>query len=171
MAIWVWALGKKIIGPRYSSGSEYEPFRDYAVTEWTISVTMIEQRDLTTFNSVTALPAVTSPGIAANTVLNRSEILTMHSFAPGMRVVIRGEDWLIRRVDPSADGGYLLRCHGLPKLVNGKEALFLTALEGSIEIQDSKATNLVPDTTDKHAAALSGKPVWMLITTMKDWCS
>jgi superfamily II DNA or RNA helicase len=71
-----------------------------------------------------------------------------------MRVVIRGEEWLIRRVDPSADSGYLLRCDGLSELVNGKEALFLTALEGPIEIQDPKATNLVPDTSDKYAAAL-----------------
>jgi superfamily II DNA or RNA helicase len=71
-----------------------------------------------------------------------------------MRVVIRGEEWLIRRVDPSADSGYLLRCDGLSELVNGKEALFLTALEGPIEIQDPKATSLVPDTSDRYAAAL-----------------
>jgi hypothetical protein len=87
-----------------------------------------------------------------------------------MRVVIRGEEWLIRRVDPSADDGYLLRCDGLSELVNGKEALFLTALEGPIEIQDPKATSLVPDTSDKNAATLSGKPVWTLISPMKHWC-
>ena len=29
----------------------------------------------------------------------------MLSFAPGARVVIRDEEWLVRRVDPSTDGG------------------------------------------------------------------
>lgn len=31
----------------------------------------------------------------------------MYAFAPGARVVIRDEEWLIRRVDPSTDGGWL----------------------------------------------------------------
>lgn len=103
-----------------------------------------------------ALPGGQVPplGIAAKIVLKRPEILTMHLYAPGMRVVIRSEEWLIRRVDPSADGGYLLRCDGLSELVSGKEALFLTALEGPIEIQNPEATALVADTSDKYAAAL-----------------
>ena len=37
--------------------------------------------------------------------------------APGMRVVIRDEEWLVRRVDPSADGGHLLSCDGISELV------------------------------------------------------
>lgn len=78
----------------------------------------------------------------------------MQPFAPGMRVVIRNEEWLIRRVDPSTDDGYLLRCDGLSELVNGKEALFLSALEGPIEIQAPEATKLVQDNSDKYAAAL-----------------
>ena len=78
----------------------------------------------------------------------------MQPFAPGMRVVIRNEEWLIRRIDPSTDHGYLLRCDGLSELVNGKEALFLSALEGPIEIQAPEATKLVQDNSDKYAAAL-----------------
>jgi superfamily II DNA or RNA helicase len=78
----------------------------------------------------------------------------MQPFAPGMRVVIRNEEWLIRRVDPSTDDGYLLRCDGLSELVSGKEALFLSALEGPIEIQAPEATSLVQDSSDKYASAL-----------------
>jgi len=37
-------------------------------------------------------------------------------FAPGSRVVIRDEEWLIRRVDPSTDGGWLLTCDGVSEL-------------------------------------------------------
>ena len=56
--------------------------------------------------------------------------------APGMRVVIRDEEWLIRRADPAKDGGYLLSCDGISELVRGQESLFLTELEDAIEILD-----------------------------------
>ena len=75
-------------------------------------------------------------------------------FAPGMRVVIRDEEWLVRRVDPSADGGDLLSCDGVSELVRGQEALFLTKLEEKIEILDPAQTALIPDTSDKYSAAL-----------------
>src|SRR5574343_101826 len=80
--------------------------------------------------------------------------MMIHPLAPGMRVVIRDEEWLIRRVDPSADGGDLLSCDGISALVRGQEALFLTALEDQIEILDPAQTQLVPDTSDKYSAAL-----------------
>ena len=50
-------------------------------------------------------------------------------YAPGSRVVIRDEEWLIRRVDPAADGGWLLTCDGVSELVRGQSPLFLTELE------------------------------------------
>jgi DNA-directed RNA polymerase beta subunit len=59
----------------------------------------------------------------------------MTQLAPGARALIRDEEWLIRRVDPSADGGWLLTCDGISDLVRGQSALFLTALEDDIEIQ------------------------------------
>lgn len=77
-----------------------------------------------------------------------------HHLAPGMRVVIRDEEWLVRRVDPSADGGHLLSCDGISELVRGQEALFLTELEEAIEILDPAQTALTPDTSDKYSAAL-----------------
>jgi hypothetical protein len=33
----------------------------------------------------------------------------MIPYAPGARVVIRDEEWLLRRVDPSSDGGCAFR--------------------------------------------------------------
>jgi hypothetical protein len=47
----------------------------------------------------------------------------MLSYAPGSRVVIRDEEWLIRRVDPSSDGGHLLSCDGVSELVRGGAGL------------------------------------------------
>ena len=76
------------------------------------------------------------------------------SLAPGARAVIRDEEWLIRRVDPSTDGGSLLTCNGISDLVRGQSALFLTALEGSIEILDPATTQLVGDDSPTYNATL-----------------
>lgn len=71
----------------------------------------------------------------------------MISFAPGARVVVRDEEWLVRRVDPSSDGGHLLNCDGVSDLVRGRSALFLTKLEGEpqITVLDPAKTELVAD--------------------------
>ncbi len=74
--------------------------------------------------------------------------------APGSRAVIRDEEWLIRRIDPATDGGWLLSCDGLSDLVRGQSALFLTALEADIEVLDPAATQLVPDTSPTYNASL-----------------
>jgi len=68
-------------------------------------------------------------------------------YSPGARVVIRDEEWLVRKVDPSSDCGHLLHCDGVSDLVRGRSALFLTALEGDQQIQvlDPAKTELVVD--------------------------
>ena len=78
----------------------------------------------------------------------------MTLFAPGARAVIRDEEWLIRRVDPSADGGWLLTCDGISDLVRSQSALFLTALEDAIEVLDPAKTELVADTSPTYNATL-----------------
>lgn len=78
----------------------------------------------------------------------------MLSIAPGSRAEIRDEEWLIRRVDSSADGGWLLTCDGISDLVRGQSALFLTELEDSIEILDPAKTELVPDTSPTYNATM-----------------
>lgn len=74
--------------------------------------------------------------------------------APGARAVIRDEEWLIRRVDPSADGGWLLTCDGISELVRSQSALFLTALEDKIEVLDPATTALIPDDSPTYNATL-----------------
>jgi SNF2 family DNA or RNA helicase len=75
-------------------------------------------------------------------------------YAPGSRVVIRDEEWLIRRVDPAADGGWLLNCDGVSELVQGQSPLFLTELEEDIEVLDPAKTELVPDDSPTYNAAI-----------------
>ena len=71
----------------------------------------------------------------------------MLPYAPGARVVIRDEEWLVRRVDPSSDGGYLLSCDGVSELVRGRASQFLTVLEDEIVVLDPAVTELVADTS------------------------
>ena len=80
----------------------------------------------------------------------------MIPFAPGARVLIRDEEWLVRRVDPSTDGGYALCCDGISELVRGRSAFFLTQLEGldSIRVLDPARTELVPDTSSCFHSSL-----------------
>lgn len=69
-------------------------------------------------------------------------------YAPGARVIIRDCEWIIRRADPSDDGGYILTVDGLSELVNGKGARFLTKLEeaeNTIRVLDPAETRFEQD--------------------------
>lgn len=83
------------------------------------------------------------------------------NYAPGMRIVVRDAEWIVRRADPSADGGYLIECEGLSELVRGKEGRFLTSIENdqaigakAIEILDPKTTKLVEDRSSNYRGTL-----------------
>jgi superfamily II DNA or RNA helicase len=73
--------------------------------------------------------------------------------APGARVQIRDEEWLVRTNDPCDVGGRQLTCIGVSELVRNREAIFLTALE-RVEVLDPAETELVPDTSSQFAASL-----------------
>jgi superfamily II DNA or RNA helicase len=81
-------------------------------------------------------------------------MVTQTPIAPGARIVVRDEEWLVRRVDPASDGGRLLTCDGVSDLVRGQSALFLTVLEGPIEVLDPAETQLVADPSPLFNAAL-----------------
>ena len=71
-------------------------------------------------------------------------------YAPGARVVIRDCEWIVRRADPSDDGGYVLTVDGLSELVSGKSARFLTRLEeeaDAIRVLDPAETCFEQDLT------------------------
>ena len=74
--------------------------------------------------------------------------------APGARVLIRDEEWLIRRVDPASDGGELLVCDGVSDLVRGRSAQFLTRLEDRVDVLDPAQTRLVADDSSHFNASM-----------------
>ncbi len=69
----------------------------------------------------------------------------MENVAPGARVEIRDAEWVVRRVDISSDNGQQITCDGVSELVRGKEAVFLTKLEGDLHVLDPAKTKLVQD--------------------------
>jgi len=73
-------------------------------------------------------------------------------YIPGMRVEIRDAEWRLKRVDRSADGGYLLECVGQSELVRGRSAQFLTRIEQNIRVLDPARTRLVDDLSDGYLA-------------------
>jgi SNF2 family DNA or RNA helicase len=74
--------------------------------------------------------------------------------APGMRIELRNEEWLVRRVDATQSGEQQLTCIGLSELVRDKEALFLTELDNNkafgtrINVLKPEDTEFVADTSD-----------------------
>ena len=74
--------------------------------------------------------------------------------APGMRVVIRDAEWIIRTVDRASDGGQLLSCDGVSEIVKGKNCQFLTRLEDDIQLLDPAQTRLVEDDSPGYADSL-----------------
>jgi superfamily II DNA or RNA helicase len=74
--------------------------------------------------------------------------------APGARVTIRDEDWIIRRLDLCDDGGHALTCDGLSELVRGASTIFLERLEDDLQIHDPARTELFQDDSDYFTESL-----------------
>ena len=65
-------------------------------------------------------------------------------YAPGMRVVIRDEEWMIKKIENNNLGNKALYCVGVSPLVKDREQIFLSDLE-TVEIVDPAKVKLVPD--------------------------
>lgn len=81
-------------------------------------------------------------------------IPTPQRLAPGARVTIRDEDWIVRRIDHSDDGGQALTCDGLSELVRGTTAIFLDRLEDAVQVHDPARTELFQDPSDYFGDSL-----------------
>ncbi len=75
------------------------------------------------------------------------------TLAPGARIVVRDAEWIVRSVNRSSDGGQALSVVGISEIVRDKEAIFLTALEKSIDVLDPAFTKLVHDASSGCAAS------------------
>jgi hypothetical protein len=68
----------------------------------------------------------------------------MIEFSPGMRVIIRDEEWMVKKVETNSLDRKTIYCVGISKLVKDYQAVFLTDLE-TIEPVDPAKVNLVID--------------------------
>ncbi|MBR3379632.1 MAG: DEAD/DEAH box helicase, partial [Bacillus sp. (in: Bacteria)] len=68
----------------------------------------------------------------------------MAEFAPGMRIIIRDEEWVLKKISTNNMGNQVLHCVGVSPLVKDKEAIFLSDLE-EVMIVDPAEVKLVPD--------------------------
>lgn len=69
----------------------------------------------------------------------------MVSYAPGMRILVRDEEWMIKKVELNSFGGTTLDVVGVSPLVKDRQAMFLADLEDDTEVVDPARTTLVPD--------------------------
>ena len=75
----------------------------------------------------------------------------MAKYAPGMRVIIRDEEWMIKKCDSNSYGSYTLQCVGISPLVKDKPAYFISDLEPRIDIVDPTKTRLVVDDSPHYS--------------------
>lgn len=80
--------------------------------------------------------------------------MSTHSFtlAPGARVQVRDEEWLVRQVRPSSSGGKAVHVTGLSELVRDRDAIFLTNLDEIVELKPED-TELVHDDSPRYRRA------------------
>lgn len=71
----------------------------------------------------------------------------MAEYAPGMRIELRDEEWMVQKIEINNLGNKALHCIGISPLIKDKEAIFLTDLE-EIKVIDPSETKLVPDTSE-----------------------
>lgn len=77
----------------------------------------------------------------------------MTEFAPGMRTIIRDEEWMIRKVETNTLGNKTLYCVGISPLVKDRESIFLTDLE-DIKVVNPADVKLVPDHSPHYKRSL-----------------
>lgn len=70
----------------------------------------------------------------------------MVDYAPGMRTIIRDEEWMVKKIEKNNLGNQALHCVGISPLVKDKEVIFLTDLE-DIKVVNPAEVQLIPDTS------------------------
>ena len=68
----------------------------------------------------------------------------MVEYSPGMRVIIRDEEWMVKKVERNNLDKQSLHCVGVSPLVKDRSAIFLTDLEEIIPVNPAEI-KLVPD--------------------------
>ena len=74
-------------------------------------------------------------------------------YAPGMRTIIRDEEWMVKKIETNSLGNKALYCVGISPLVKDRDSIFLTDLE-EIQIVNPAEVKLVPDHSARFRRSL-----------------
>lgn len=77
----------------------------------------------------------------------------MVDFAPGMRTIIRDEEWMVKKIETNSLGNKTLYCIGVSPLVKDRESIFLADLE-QIQVVNPAEVKLVADSSPFYKRAL-----------------
>ncbi|MDR2043660.1 MAG: hypothetical protein LBQ15_04700 [Clostridium sp.] len=66
-------------------------------------------------------------------------------FAPGMRLIIRDEEWMVKKVETNSLDKKTLHCIGISSLVKDHDAMFLTDIEDIEQVDPAKAKLVADD--------------------------
>lgn len=77
----------------------------------------------------------------------------MIDYAPGMRTIIRDEEWMVKKVETNSFGNKALHCVGITPLVKEREAIFLTDLE-HVSIVNPAEIKLIADSSPFYRKAI-----------------
>ena len=69
---------------------------------------------------------------------------TTVDYTPGMRLIIRDEEWMVKKIETNSLDKKTLHCVGISSLVKDHEAMFLTDIEKTEQVDPAKV-RLVPD--------------------------
>ncbi len=84
----------------------------------------------------------------------------MTEFSPGMRVIIRDEEWMIKKVDTNTLGRKSISCIGISRLVKDYETVFLTDLEKIEQVDPAKIKLVVDDSPFYRRSRLYIESQW-----------
>lgn len=83
----------------------------------------------------------------------KKEEKSMVEFAPGMRTIIRDEEWMIKKIETNSLGNKTLFCVGISPLVKEREGIFLTDLE-EIQVVNPAEVKLTADNSPFNKRSL-----------------
>lgn len=84
----------------------------------------------------------------------------MTEFSPGMRVIIRDEEWMIKKVDTNTLGRKSISCIGISRLVKDYETIFLTDLEKIEQVDPAKVKLIIDDSPFYRRSRLYIESQW-----------
>ena len=89
-------------------------------------------------------------------------------YAPGMRVMIRDEEWMVKRAENNSLSGKTLHCVGVSSLVKDHDAIFLADLEDIEQVDPSKVRLVADDSPFFQRSRLYIESQWRQKTPTDD---